>query len=215
MKTIIFLVVTITFFVQPIFAQDKEDSIENSTIQEPLLDRLALEKQFGGYEPPRTPSPLPNVTYKNLDISKPNINESNTGDYGNKGTSLAELEKSLLQREGDGRKMGGSISISLAEAESIANEQNISNEKATDNYSLIAIRIILILAIVGAFIFLFTNKKNNSITEKVEKNDNTIVKKESYAVDKIISSLEKIQMLKESNVITEQQFEKLKKELID
>lgn len=85
-----------------------------------ILDRLALEKQFGGYTPPSGPSPLPNVSYTGLDTSLPNTITPGIGGGGieGKGRSLASLENFLLQKDGDGKQMGGSISRSLAEVSS-------------------------------------------------------------------------------------------------
>jgi hypothetical protein len=85
-----------------------------------LLDRLALEKQFSGYTPPSGPSPLPSVSYTGLDTSLPNTITPNVGGsgIGGKERSLSSLENFLLQKEGDGRQMGGSISRSLEEVSS-------------------------------------------------------------------------------------------------
>jgi hypothetical protein len=69
--------------------------------QGPLLDRMGLEEQFGGYTPPGAPEPLPNIPFRGLRNPMP----GGSGDE--PVSSLEALDASI--RKSVGQKRGGSI----------------------------------------------------------------------------------------------------------
>jgi hypothetical protein len=82
-------------------------------VQTPLLDRLDLENQFGGYEAPSAPSPLPTYSSPENVYEAPTILSS---DRQEEGESLKSLENFLLTKSDT--KPGGSITRTLAEVSS-------------------------------------------------------------------------------------------------
>ena len=76
----------------------------------PLLDRLELEKQFGGYDPTQVPSNLPNIPYESPAIRMPSDSPEPPP------SALTSLENFLLSRTGsDGKMKGGSVARPLSE----------------------------------------------------------------------------------------------------
>lgn len=74
--------------------------------QLPLLDRMALEEQFGGYTPAATPEPLPNIPFRGLSTPTP-------GGGGEPVSALQALDASV--RSSNKGLQGGSIARSLGE----------------------------------------------------------------------------------------------------
>ena len=81
------------------------------TPQNPLLDRLALQEQFGSYEPQGAPDDLPNIPFRAADTPSPNIL---TGG-GDPPVSAVKLLDAAIRSKGDGRLTGGSIPRSIGE----------------------------------------------------------------------------------------------------
>lgn len=79
--------------------------------QPPYLDRMELERQLGGYEPPSTSSSLPNIPFKGLETPMP----SSSRDAAIPASSVDSLENSIFSIRPDGRKTGGGIPRSLNE----------------------------------------------------------------------------------------------------
>ena len=76
----------------------------------PLLDRLELEKQFGGYDPSQVPSNLPNIPYRSPAIRMPSDSPEPPP------SALISLENYLLSKSGsDGKMKGGSVPRPLSE----------------------------------------------------------------------------------------------------
>jgi ribA/ribD-fused uncharacterized protein len=76
----------------------------------PLLDRLELEKQFGGYNPERDMSSLPNIAYRSPALGMPSESTEPAP------SALTSLENYLLSKTGsDGKMTGGSIPRPLSE----------------------------------------------------------------------------------------------------
>ena len=87
----------------------------------PLLDRLALEREFSGYTPAETPAPLPNIPYTDIPLPSPRIG----GGMGSlekssiEGNPLTAYRNSLqVNKGGEGRLTGGSTLRTLAESTS-------------------------------------------------------------------------------------------------
>jgi hypothetical protein len=75
--------------------------------QGPLLDRMGLEQQFGGYTPPGAPEPLPNIPFRGLRNPMPD------GGDGTPVSAIDALDASI--RKPVGQKRGGSILRPLSE----------------------------------------------------------------------------------------------------
>ena len=75
----------------------------------PLLDRLELEKQFGGYDPSQVPSNLPNLPYESPALRMPSDSPEPPP------SALKSIENFLLSKTGDGKLTGGSVSRPISE----------------------------------------------------------------------------------------------------
>jgi hypothetical protein len=73
----------------------------------PLLDRMALEEQYGGYTPAGAPEPLPNIPFRGLSTPTPGGGEQPI-------SALQALDASV-RPSGRGELRGGSIPRSMAE----------------------------------------------------------------------------------------------------
>lgn len=75
--------------------------------QGPLLDRMGLEEQFGGYTPPGAPEPLPNIPFRGLTNPMP-------GGSGDEPVSAIEAVDAAIRRP-VGQRTGGSILRPISE----------------------------------------------------------------------------------------------------
>ena len=83
------------------------------TPENPLLDRMALEERFGGYEPPQTPEPLPNIPYKS--VPTPSIGIGGGGASDKQPVSALKALDAAVSSKGDTRIRGGSIPRPISE----------------------------------------------------------------------------------------------------
>jgi len=84
------------------------------TPENPLLDRIALEERFGGYEPPQTPEPLPNIPYKSVPTPSIGIGGGGGASDNQPVSALKALDASVSSK-GDTRMRGGSIPRPISE----------------------------------------------------------------------------------------------------
>ncbi len=83
-----------------------------------------------------------------------------------------------------------------------------NNENSNSNQAIIP--LIIVITIIVLFVLIIIKSKSNTGTDQIEK-EATIV----FEPSKILTELEKLQSLRQTGVITEEEFNKLKKKILN